>query len=74
MDTGKVIARHVGVLYYTIGQRKGLNIDHEKGPWFVVGKDVVKNILYVCHYRPKRLIVFRFLYCKRNQLDFAKFG
>ena len=32
----------------TIGQRKGLNIDHEKGPWFVVGKDVVKNILYVC--------------------------
>ena len=48
VNTGKVIARHVGVLYYTIGQRKGLNIDHEKGPWFVVGKDVVKNILYVC--------------------------
>lgn len=48
VNTGKVIARHVGVLYYTIGQRKGLNIHHEKGPWFVVGKDVVKNILYVC--------------------------
>lgn len=48
VNTGKVIARHVGVLYYTIGQRKGLNIDHETGPWFVVGKDVVKNILYVC--------------------------
>lgn len=48
VNTGKVIARHVGVLYYTIGQRKGLNIDHEKGPWFVAGKDVVKNILYVC--------------------------
>ena len=48
VNSGKVIARHVGVLYYTIGQRKGLNIDHEKGPWFVVGKDVVKNILYVC--------------------------
>ncbi|MBQ0065892.1 MAG: tRNA 2-thiouridine(34) synthase MnmA [Firmicutes bacterium] len=49
IDTGKVIARHVGVLYYTIGQRKGLNIDHEAGPWFVVGKDVEKNILFVCH-------------------------
>ena len=49
VDTGKVIAKHVGVLYYTVGQRKGLNIDHEKGPWFVVGKDVYKNILYVCH-------------------------
>ena len=49
IDTGKVIARHIGVMYYTIGQRKGLNIDHEKGPWFVVGKDVNKNILFVCH-------------------------
>lgn len=48
VNTGQVIARHVGVLYYTIGQRKGLNIDHVKGPWFVVGKDVKKNILYVC--------------------------
>ena len=47
-NTKDVLSRHVGVLYYTIGQRKGLNIDHEKGPWFVVGKDVVKNILYVC--------------------------
>lgn len=49
IDTGKVVAKHVGVLYYTIGQRKGLNIDHEKGPWFVCGKDVQKNILFVCH-------------------------
>lgn len=49
VDTGKVIARHMGVLYYTIGQRKGLNINHIKGPWFVVGKDVQKNILFVCH-------------------------
>ncbi len=49
IDTGKVVGRHTGVLYYTIGQRKGLNIDHEKGPWFVIGKDVEKNILFVCH-------------------------
>ena len=56
VNTGKVIARHVGVLYYTIGQRKGLNIDHEKGPWFVVGKDVQKNILYVCHTNKKDLL------------------
>ncbi len=49
IDTGKTVGKHVGVLYYTIGQRKGLNIDHEKGPWFVIGKDVEKNILFVCH-------------------------
>ncbi|MDB7952630.1 tRNA 2-thiouridine(34) synthase MnmA [Faecalitalea cylindroides] len=53
VDTGKVVGRHVGVLYYTIGQRKGLNIDHEKGPWFVIGKDVQKNILFVCHHTHK---------------------
>ena len=49
IDTGKVIARHIGVLYYTIGQRKGLNISSVAGPWFVVGKDVKENILFVCH-------------------------
>ncbi len=42
-----IIGRHNGVMYYTIGQRKGLGIGGNKGPWFVVGKDVQKNILYV---------------------------
>lgn len=49
IDTGKVVGEHVGVLYYTIGQRKGLNISTVRGPWFVIGKDVQKNILFVCH-------------------------
>ncbi len=53
VDTGKVLGQHIGVLYYTIGQRKGLNITHDKGPWFVVGKDVQKNILFVCHHTHK---------------------
>ncbi|MCI7801851.1 MAG: tRNA 2-thiouridine(34) synthase MnmA [Erysipelotrichaceae bacterium] len=53
IDTGKVVGEHIGVLYYTIGQRKGLNIDHAAGPWFVVGKDVKKNILFVCHQTKK---------------------
>lgn len=47
LDTGTVLGSHQGVLYYTIGQRKGLNIDHFKGPWFVAGKNVEKNELYV---------------------------
>lgn len=49
IDTGNIVGQHQGVLYYTIGQRKGLNINSVKGPWFVVGKDVNKNILFVCH-------------------------
>ena len=38
-------------MYYTIGQRGGMGIGGQKGgdnaPWFVVGKDLSKNILYV---------------------------
>ena len=49
--TNKVIGEHEGVMYYTIGQRKGLGIgglkDHNSGSWFVVGKDVKNNVLYV---------------------------
>lgn len=49
--TNTFIKKHDGVLYYTVGQHKGLNIGGIKGrsddPFFVVGKDVEKNILYV---------------------------
>ena len=47
IDTNKILKQHEGVLFYTIGQRKGLDIGGAGGPWFVVGKDVVKNELYV---------------------------
>lgn len=47
--TKEVIGRHGGVLYYTIGQRKGLGIGGTKGPWFVVGKDVKRNLLFVAN-------------------------
>lgn len=46
----KEIGVHDGVFYYTIGQRKGLNIggvSGTSGRWFVVDKNVEKNILYV---------------------------
>lgn len=47
IETLRKVGEHIGVLYYTIGQRKGLGIGGNRGPWFVVGKDVEKNILYV---------------------------
>ncbi len=46
---GRQVGTHCGVLYYTIGQRKGLGIGGDMGPWFVIGKDVAQNILYVCN-------------------------
>ncbi|KRL52379.1 tRNA 2-thiouridine(34) synthase MnmA [Lacticaseibacillus manihotivorans] len=47
---GEVKGQHDGLMYYTIGQRGGLGIggnSENSEPWFVVGKDLSKNILYV---------------------------
>lgn len=44
---GKVIGEHQGAHFYTIGQRKGLNIGGHHDPLFVIGTDVKRNIIYV---------------------------
>src|SRR5690625_1107560 len=44
---GEVKGMHDGLMYYTIGQRHGLGIGGQGEPWFVVGKNVEDNILYV---------------------------
>lgn len=46
-STGKKIGIHDGVYYYTLGQRHGLNIGIGGGPYYVVAKDIKKNIIYV---------------------------
>ncbi len=47
LETGKIIGRHDGAYYYTIGQRHGLDIKIGGGPYFVAGKDLKKNMIYV---------------------------
>ncbi|MDF2550640.1 MAG: mnmA [Chlamydiales bacterium] len=42
---GEVIGSHQGICYYTIGQRKGLGIGGQGEAWFVIGKDVQRNVL-----------------------------
>lgn len=53
MDTnGKVVGEHIGLMYYTLGQRRGLGLGGvagEEGRWFVLRKDLQNNILYVSH-------------------------
>lgn len=46
---GKIVGKHTGLMHYTFGQRKGLGIGGigTGEPWFVVDKDLKKNILYV---------------------------
>ena len=44
---GEVKGEHGGLMYYTIGQRHGLGIGGDGDPWFVVGKNLEENVLYV---------------------------
>lgn len=45
LETGKIVGTHRGYWFHTIGQRKGLGLSG--GPWFVIKKDVLENIIYV---------------------------
>ena len=45
--TNKKIGEHIGLMHYTIGQRRGLDIGGTKERMFAVGKDLDKNILYI---------------------------
>lgn len=44
---GRVIGEHAGCAYYTIGQRKGLGIGGRGEAWFVVGKDIGRNVVII---------------------------
>lgn len=47
LETGKLIGMHKGHWFHTIGQRKGLGFSG--GPWFVVKKNVKKNVIFLSH-------------------------
>ncbi|OUR97763.1 tRNA 2-thiouridine(34) synthase MnmA [Halobacteriovorax marinus] len=44
---GEVVGSHTGSVYYTMGQRKGLGLGGPGEPWFVVGKDIERNVIIV---------------------------
>lgn len=48
---GQILGEHQGLMYYTLGQRQGLGIGGQKGandaPWYVVDKDLKRNVLIV---------------------------
>lgn len=57
---GKIVGKHDGVFYYTVGQHKGFGLGGVKGadnnkPWYIVKKDVPNNVLYVNQGEPDEL-------------------
>ena len=51
LGSDRIVGSHEGLMYYTLGQREGLGIGGVRGapeePWFVAGKDMERNILWV---------------------------
>lgn len=72
IETNRILAKHDGVMYYTLGQRKGLGIggikDLDSRGWFVCKKDVKNNILYVASGDENNYLYSD--YCLINKLNF----
>ena len=72
---GKVLGEHLGLMYYTIGQRRGLDIGGQKGDdgsrWFVIEKDLKNNILYVAHGQEEKLYSDGLIMNSCNWIPFA---
>lgn len=70
---GQTLGQHDGLMYYTRGQRQGLNIGGQAGfgpePWYVADKDLKNNILIVVQGHDHPLLLGRWL--KTEQLDWV---
>lgn len=66
-DQGVVIAKHNGLMFYTLGQRQGLGIGglsgYSEAPWYVIDKDISRNVLVVAQQHDHPRLLNTRLYC-----------
>jgi tRNA-specific 2-thiouridylase len=66
---GEIIGQHDGLMYYTLGQRKGLKIGGQKhkpeAPWYVAAKDLTRNTLIITQQRNHSLLLSNELTCDK---------
>ena len=71
-DDGEEIGEHNGAYYYTVGQRKGLNIGGFSEPLFVVETDVSKNIIYVGMGESHPALFKKALFINSNEIHWVR--
>ena len=71
-DDGEEIGEHHGAYYYTVGQRKGLNIGGFSEPLFVLETDVSKNIIYVGMGDSHPALFKKALFVKSNEIHWIR--
>ncbi|MEZ4811422.1 MAG: tRNA 2-thiouridine(34) synthase MnmA [Allomuricauda sp.] len=69
---GKVVGEHQGAHYFTIGQRKGLNVGGTKEPLFVIETDVDKNIIYTGQGKSHPGLFRHTLFVKEDELHWVR--
>lgn len=64
---GEVVGRHNGAHFFTVGQRKGLNVGGKAQPLFVIGTDIEKNIVYTGMGHEHPLLMRKALFIPREE-------
>ena len=71
-DDGEEIGEHHGAYYYTVGQRKGLNIGGFSEPLFVLETDISKNLIYVGMGESHPALYKKALFVKSNEIHWIR--
>lgn len=71
-DDGKVVGKHQGAHYYTIGQRKGLAVGGTAEPLFVINTDVEENVIYTGQGKEHPGLLRKALFVKEEELHWIR--
>ena len=72
LTDGKVVGEHQGAHYFTIGQRKGLDVGGTKEPLFVIDTDVNENVIYTGQGKAHPGLLRRTLFVNDNELHWVR--
>lgn len=71
-EMGKVVGKHQGAHYFTIGQRKGLNVGGTVDPLFIISTDVKENIIYTGQGHQHPGLFQRSLFVKNEEVHWIR--
>lgn len=71
-EMGVEVGTHNGAHFFTVGQRKGLNVGGKAEPLFVIGTDVEKNIVYVGMGHEHPLLMRKALFIPKNEIHWIR--
>jgi tRNA-specific 2-thiouridylase len=71
-DMGKAVGKHQGAHYYTIGQRKGLNVGGTKEPLFIIATDIETNAIYTGMGQSHPGLFRKALYIQKNEVHWVR--